>query len=113
MLIPIHAGPETLDEACNDYCVRNLDLYDVEGTIKDVLKQMNTNPVISFPAECDFSLLRHYIREAATIGKLNYYKIKSNIFFYILISNIISSVRNASCRTKNRHCSCYRWRTFQ
>jgi len=68
MLIPIHAGPETLDEACNDYCVRNLDLYDVEGTIKDVLKQMNTNPVISFPAECDFSLLRHYIREAATIA---------------------------------------------
>merc|ERR1712131_307848 len=68
MLIPIHAGPETLDEACNDYCVRNLDLYDVEGSIKDVLKQMNTNPVISFPAECDFSLLRHYIREAATIA---------------------------------------------
>lgn len=83
--MPIHAGPETLDEAVADYivrsvnyfikkysfieklhfCLRNLDLYDVEKTVKEVVRQMEANPIISFPAECDFTLLNGFIREVA------------------------------------------------
>jgi len=68
MLLPIHVGPETLDEACTDYIVRNLDLYDIETSVREVTKQMNSNPVISYPAECDFTLLNYYIRECARIA---------------------------------------------
>ena len=46
-------------------CLRNLDLYDVEKTVKEVVRQMEANPIISFPAECDFTLLNGFIREVA------------------------------------------------
>merc|ERR1712131_96326 len=68
LLLPIHAGPETLDEAVADYIVRNLDLYDVEKTVKEVVRQMEANPIISFPAECDFTLLNGFIREVAKVA---------------------------------------------
>ena len=48
-----------------DVCFRNLDLYDVEKTVKEVVRQMEANPIISFPAECDFTLLNGFIREVA------------------------------------------------
>jgi len=68
LLLPIHSGPETLDEAVADYIVRNLDLYDVDKTVKEVTRQMGTNPIISYPAECDFTLLNSFIREVAKIA---------------------------------------------
>merc|ERR1711970_79663 len=68
LLLPIHAGPETLDEAVADYIVRNLDLYDVEKTVKEVIRQMEANPIISYPAECDFTLLNGFIREVAKVA---------------------------------------------
>lgn len=68
LLLPIHSGPETLDEAIADYIVRNLDLYDVEKTVREVTRQMGLNPVISYPAECDFTLLNSFIREVAKIA---------------------------------------------
>merc|ERR1711976_20951 len=68
LLLPIHSGPETLDEAIADYIVRNLDLYDVDKTVKEVTRQMGTNPIISYPAECDFTLLNSFIREVAKIA---------------------------------------------
>ena len=46
----------------------NLDLYDVEKTVKEVTRQMGTNPIISYPAECDFTLLNSFIREVAKIA---------------------------------------------
>merc|ERR1711970_1106821 len=68
LLLPIHAGPETLDEAVADYIVRNLDLYDVEKTVKETVRQMEANPIISYPAECDFTLLNGFIREVAKVA---------------------------------------------
>ena len=47
---------------------RNLDLYDVDKTVKEVTRQMETNPIISYPAECDFKLLNSFIREVAKIA---------------------------------------------
>ena len=49
----------------NNVYFRNLDLYDVEKTVKEVVRQMEANPIISFPAECDFTLLNGFIREVA------------------------------------------------
>ena len=77
MLLPIHTGPESIEEACCDYIIRNLDLYDIEVTVKEVVKQMNGNPIISFPAECDFTLLNFYIRECARIGKTRVFPVFS------------------------------------
>jgi len=68
LLLPIHSGPETLDEAVADYIVRNLDLFDVEKCTREVVKQMDANPIISYPAECDFTLLNSFIREVSKVA---------------------------------------------
>jgi len=68
LLLPIHSGPETLDEAVADYIVRNLDLFDVEKCVREVVRQMDGNPIISYPAECDFTLLNSFIREVSKVA---------------------------------------------
>lgn len=84
MLLPIHVGPETLDEACADHIVRNLDLYDIEVSVREVVKQLNGNPIVSYPAECDFTLLNCYIRECSRIGL--YY----TLFLHIIITQFLA-----------------------
>ena len=73
MLISVHSGPETLEEAVCDYTVRNIDLYDIENTVREVVHQLNANPIVSYPAECDFTLLNFYVRECAKIGELYFF----------------------------------------
>ncbi|KAK0147252.1 Mitochondria-eating protein [Merluccius polli] len=63
-----HLGPESLEEAAVDYIVRNLDLYDVQASINDVINAMNVNPRISFPPEVDFSLVSGLIRETCRLA---------------------------------------------
>ncbi|RXN15184.1 mitochondria-eating isoform X2 [Labeo rohita] len=63
-----HIGPESLEDAVVDYIVRNLDLYDVQTSVNDVINAMNVNPRISFPPEVDFVLISSFIREACRIG---------------------------------------------
>ncbi|CAN9501005.1 unnamed protein product [Ophioblennius macclurei] len=58
-----HFGPESLEDAAVDYIVRNLDLYDVQTSVNDVINAMNVNPRISFPPEVDFVLISALIRE--------------------------------------------------
>lgn len=58
-----HFGPESLEDAAVDYIVRNLDLYDVQASVNDVINAMNVNPRISFPPEVDFVLISTLIRE--------------------------------------------------
>lgn len=62
-LSPSHLGPESLEEAVMDYIVRNVDLYDVQSSVNDVIRAMNVNPKISFPPEVDFILISSFIRE--------------------------------------------------
>lgn len=68
LLSPIHGGPSSLEEAVSDYIVRNLDLYDVEKSVDDVIRSMNVNPKISFPPECEFALLSPFIREVCRVA---------------------------------------------
>ncbi|CAJ1059975.1 PREDICTED: mitochondria-eating protein [Xyrichtys novacula] len=63
-----HFGPETLEDAAVDYIVRNLDLYDVQTSINDVINAMNVNPRISFPPEVDFALINTLIRETCRVA---------------------------------------------
>ncbi|KAL2089869.1 hypothetical protein ACEWY4_014557 [Coilia grayii] len=63
-----HLGPETLEDSVIDYIVRNLDLYDVQASVNDVINAMNVNPRISFPAEVDFVLISSFIREVCRIA---------------------------------------------
>ncbi|XP_023679565.1 mitochondria-eating protein isoform X1 [Paramormyrops kingsleyae] len=58
-----HMGPESLENAVLDYIIRNLDLYDVQASVNEVINSMNVNPKISFPAEVDFVLISGLIRE--------------------------------------------------
>ncbi|XP_035379829.1 mitochondria-eating protein isoform X2 [Electrophorus electricus] len=62
-LSPTHVGPESLEDSVADYIVRNLDLYDVQTSVNDVINAMNVNPRISFPPEVDFVLVSSFIRE--------------------------------------------------
>ncbi|CAK8686405.1 unnamed protein product [Clavelina lepadiformis] len=68
LLSPIHSGPGSLEEAVTDYIVRNLDLYDVDRSVEDVIRAMNVNPKISFPPECEFILLSPFIREVCKVA---------------------------------------------
>ncbi|KAA0708694.1 Mitochondria-eating protein [Triplophysa tibetana] len=63
-----HIGHESLEDAVVDYIVRNLDLYDVQTSVNDVINAMNVNPHISFPPEVDFVLISSFIREACRIA---------------------------------------------
>ncbi|KAM7410394.1 hypothetical protein PAMA_001708 [Pampus argenteus] len=67
-LSPSHFGPESLEDAAVDYIVRNLDLYDVQASVNDVINAMNTNPRISFPPEVDFALISSLIRETCRMA---------------------------------------------
>ncbi|CAL8346110.1 mitochondria-eating protein [Gadus morhua] len=63
-----HMGPETLEDAAVDYIVRNMDLYDVQASVNDVINAMNVNPRISFPPEVDFALVSSLIRETCRVA---------------------------------------------
>uniref|UniRef100_A0AAY4DWE7 Mitochondria-eating protein n=1 Tax=Denticeps clupeoides TaxID=299321 RepID=A0AAY4DWE7_9TELE len=63
-----HIGPESLEDAVVDYAVRNLDLYDVQTSINDVINAMNVNPRISFPPEVDFMLISGFIKETCKVA---------------------------------------------
>ncbi|XP_047444046.1 mitochondria-eating protein [Mugil cephalus] len=63
-----HFGPESLEDAAVDYIVRNLDLYDVQTSVNDVINAMNVNPRISFPPEVDFALISPLIRETCRVA---------------------------------------------
>ncbi|XP_063777015.1 mitochondria-eating protein isoform X6 [Pseudophryne corroboree] len=67
-LSPSHMGPESLEDAVIDYIVRNLDLYDVQSSVNEVISAMNVNPKISFPAEIDFILISSFIREVCRVA---------------------------------------------
>ncbi|KAK6313970.1 hypothetical protein J4Q44_G00154290 [Coregonus suidteri] len=67
-LSPSHLGPEILEDSVVDYIVRNLDLYDVQASINDVINAMNVNPRISFPPEVDFVLISGFIRETCRVA---------------------------------------------
>uniref|UniRef100_A0A7N8YQP7 Mitochondria-eating protein n=1 Tax=Mastacembelus armatus TaxID=205130 RepID=A0A7N8YQP7_9TELE len=67
-LSPSHFGPESLEDAAVDYIVRNLDLYDVQASVNDVINAMNVNPRISFPPEVDFVLINSLIKEACRVS---------------------------------------------
>uniref|UniRef100_A0A673X0J3 Mitochondria-eating protein n=1 Tax=Salmo trutta TaxID=8032 RepID=A0A673X0J3_SALTR len=67
-LSPSHLGPETLEDSVVDYVVRNLDLYDVQASVNDVINTMNVNPRISFPPEVDFVLINSFIRETCRVA---------------------------------------------
>ncbi|XP_017278889.1 mitochondria-eating protein [Kryptolebias marmoratus] len=63
-----HFGPESLEDAAVDYIVRNLDLYDVQTSVNDVINAMNVNPRISFPPEVDYALIGTLIRESCRVA---------------------------------------------
>ncbi|XP_068599906.1 mitochondria-eating protein [Brachionichthys hirsutus] len=67
-LSPSHFGPESLEDAAVDYIMRNLDIYDVQASVNDVINSMNVNPRISFPPEVDFVLISPLIRDACRIA---------------------------------------------
>ncbi|KAA8589791.1 hypothetical protein FQN60_013156 [Etheostoma spectabile] len=67
-LSPSHFGIESLEDAAVDYIVRNLDLYDIQASVNDVINAMNVNPRISFPPEVDFVLISALIRETCRVA---------------------------------------------
>ncbi len=64
-----HTGPETLEEAVQNYVNRNGQLLDVHSIVQDVLLAMSTHPVLSYPPEVDFKALSLFIRELVEVYK--------------------------------------------
>ncbi|XP_055492357.1 mitochondria-eating protein [Leucoraja erinacea] len=67
-LSPSHRGPESLDDTVIDYIIRNLDLYDVQSSINDVIRSISVHPKISIPIEVDFILISSFIREICRVA---------------------------------------------
>ncbi|XP_072191386.1 mitochondria-eating protein isoform X3 [Excalfactoria chinensis] len=58
-----HSGPESLEDTVMDYIVRHEDLYDVQGSVNEVIRSMKINPKISSTPELDFAVISSFIRE--------------------------------------------------
>ncbi|XP_029443689.1 mitochondria-eating protein isoform X4 [Rhinatrema bivittatum] len=67
-LATCHIGPESLEDSITSYIVRNLDLYDVQSSVNEVICSMNVNPKIAFPPEVDFVLISGFIREVCRLS---------------------------------------------
>ncbi|XP_064609035.1 mitochondria-eating protein-like [Liolophura sinensis] len=67
-LAATHIGPETLEEAVQDYINRNTDLYDLPGMVSDVIRSLNRNIKIFLPLDTSFAIIQPYIREACKLA---------------------------------------------
>ncbi|NWH69681.1 MIEAP protein, partial [Piaya cayana] len=63
-----HSGPESLEDKVLDFIVQHEDLYDVQASVNEVIRSMNTNPKISFPPEIDFIVISTLIRELCRVA---------------------------------------------
>nr|XP_060634497.1 mitochondria-eating protein isoform X3 [Anolis sagrei ordinatus] len=63
-----YSGSESLEDMVMDYIIRQEDLYDVQSSVNDVIRAMNTNPQISFPPEVDFIMISSLIRELCRVA---------------------------------------------
>ncbi|PVD34218.1 hypothetical protein C0Q70_05484 [Pomacea canaliculata] len=67
-LAKTHYGPETLEEAVQDYINRNTDLVDVPGLVSDVIRALNRNPKIFLPPDTTYAIIQPFIREAVKLA---------------------------------------------
>ncbi|XP_069129114.1 mitochondria-eating protein-like isoform X6 [Argopecten irradians] len=67
-LAATHIGPETLEEAVQDYINRNTDLYDLPGMVSDVIRALNRNPKIYLPPDVTFAIIQPFIREGCKLA---------------------------------------------
>ncbi|NXC00619.1 MIEAP protein, partial [Orthonyx spaldingii] len=63
-----HSGPESLEVAVLDYMARHQDLYDIIGSVHEVICSMNMNPKIPYPPEVDFIVISTLIRELCSLA---------------------------------------------
>ncbi|XP_012935880.1 mitochondria-eating protein isoform X2 [Aplysia californica] len=67
-LAKTHYGPDTLEEAVQDYINRNIDLYDLPGMVSDVIRGLNRNPKIFLPPDTSYAVCQPFIREAVKLA---------------------------------------------
>uniref|UniRef100_A0A2C9KLZ8 Mitochondria-eating protein n=1 Tax=Biomphalaria glabrata TaxID=6526 RepID=A0A2C9KLZ8_BIOGL len=67
-LAKTHFGPDTLEEAVQDYINRNTDLYDLPSMVSDVIRALNRNPKIFLPPDVSFAICQPLIREAVKLA---------------------------------------------
>lgn len=63
-----HCGPETLEEAVQNYVNKNVDLYDLPYMSAEVVSALNRNPKISLPIGVSFTVISSFIREACRVA---------------------------------------------
>ncbi|KAK3099406.1 hypothetical protein FSP39_003898 [Pinctada imbricata] len=67
-LAATHLGPETLEEAVQDYINRNTDLCDLSGMVSDVIRALNRSPKVFLPPDATFAIVQPFIREACKLS---------------------------------------------
>lgn len=63
-----HLGPETLEEAVQDYVNRNTDLYDLPGLVSDVVRALNRKSYIFLPPDVSYNVISPFLREACKLA---------------------------------------------
>ncbi|XP_059169081.1 mitochondria-eating protein-like isoform X2 [Physella acuta] len=67
-LAKTHYGPDTLEEAVQDYINRNTDLYDLPAMVSDVIRALNRNSKIFLPPDTTYAICQPFIREAVKLA---------------------------------------------
>ncbi|NXO78924.1 MIEAP protein, partial [Sitta europaea] len=62
-----HCGP-SLESAALDYIACNKDLYDVRGSVQEVICCLSKNPKLPCPSDVDFSVINCLIRELCCLA---------------------------------------------
>ncbi|CAH1777574.1 unnamed protein product [Owenia fusiformis] len=63
-----HLGPDTLEEAVQDYINRNTDLYDLPALVSDVIRALNRNPKLYLQPTASYTVIQTFIREACKLA---------------------------------------------
>ncbi|KAL8574623.1 hypothetical protein ACOMHN_055688 [Nucella lapillus] len=67
-LAKMHCGPDTLEEAVQDYINRNTDLLDTASLVSDVIRALNRNSKVFLPPDTSFAIIQPFIREAVKLA---------------------------------------------
>lgn len=63
-----HSGPDTLEEAVQNYINRNVDLYDMPYMSSEVVSSLNRNPKLKLPIAVSFTVISSFIRECCRVA---------------------------------------------
>ncbi|XP_060103346.1 mitochondria-eating protein [Heteronotia binoei] len=63
-----YSEPDSLEDTVMDYIIRQEDLYDVQSSVREVIRAVNLHPQISCPPEVDLIMISSLVRELCRVA---------------------------------------------